>query len=893
MGSTGISKITGALYRFARPIFVFIIIIGFFVYYNIFRIDHTLENLKFSLEQTAVAYDIVDINGLDMILNQAVASEVSPSTINAFDMANLEYVSNIVKTGAHFQQLDSMKTGLTAAINEREKRRGTFLRIIDTINRPLRKLLFYVYNIPRYLISKRKAQIESVTEVADIGLLQKIRAIEMSGNPQAAVGEYQKLIQEYAGTDKVALLKLRLGYIYHRLGKYDDCLPIYREIVETTYPRREAQIAQVLIDSLKQKDALLREADDLIIKVNETPETDLGARQEIFYRLGTIYTQLFDLTQASMFYKRVISIDPSSELAKKVQFNLAWLLKQQYKFEESLKGFYTIIEKGPGGELLLGSHYQVADIYRFQGKFKESIAILEGIADQYEDQLIAALCLFRVADSYLHDLKDPLKAKEVIERLQKKHPESIYTQFFKPEEEPIRMFVTYVVPRATRVITWKVAGLFCISGYFGELGRGLMTAKEPGINTSVNAWCAEEFPDTLGNIYFDLRGVEIILKDEAIRASGRVTFGKFSIMAESEFTLETKKNGDLEMTLTKVFLNKIPIPPVFLNNTIKNLLTLLNKYFPIVIAKVSTKEGIVDIEGYAGTRMLKRINESTQTRLAAETAIEELQDIGEGGKIYALFEERFPESDFTPFPKYNIEELFLDFVTRMLFYTGFKLLETVKDTKFDYRRSIRTLGRLEIEEGNFRINYTEAYVNENISSFIKEEFPWLVNSKFLFDVVNINFDFKDNGDIEIEGDIGLGYKQESDLNVGAHGVHLEGTVVFDIDEETKIPRPLFKEIKLNGEVFPTRKLDLVILRVIALLKDAGFPLKMEKIEPYEDGIILKGRSPKDYTNRLFGEGTFLQIFHIRTVDLGLAGVERLQDLPPDYQDYRARTFNRF
>ena len=58
---SGLKFFSEVLFRFRKTITFFIVAIGFFFFYNMFLIDHTLESLKFSLEQTALAYDVEDL----------------------------------------------------------------------------------------------------------------------------------------------------------------------------------------------------------------------------------------------------------------------------------------------------------------------------------------------------------------------------------------------------------------------------------------------------------------------------------------------------------------------------------------------------------------------------------------------------------------------------------------------------------------------------------------------------------------------------------------------------------------------------------------------------------------------------------------------------------------
>jgi tetratricopeptide (TPR) repeat protein len=878
----------GAARKFYKLLFIFGILCTFFLYYNTFRIDHTLENLQFSLEQTALAYDIVDINGLDMVLSQTVSEEVAPISMNAFDVANLEYVTSIVKTGTHFQELDSMKMGLGAAIREREKKRGFVLSVADKISRPLRRALDYIRHIPDMVFRRRESGVLVLNEVEIEGLLQKIRDIEKTGNLEAAVLEYAELVLRYNGTNKLALLKLRLAYTYHRLGEFEKSLSLYREIVRQYYPGQEAKVADILIGSLREKDRLIKEANGLLIEVESLSESEVHERQEMFLRLGMIYSQLFDLELTRLFFNRAVQADPASPIAIKAQFNLAWVLKQQRKFEESLNTFLSIIEEQPSEELARDSRYQVADIYHSQGKYEESIDLYKMLAEEYryKNDEVAALCLLRGVDSYRYDLNDRERAKELRRLMRDAYRRSEHFGDLSEEEErPIGMFITYFAPKATRQVTWRATGLFCNSGYFGPLVKARMVTEEARMNTAINKWCAKNLPGNLGDLLFDLRGVEIDLKNERATGKGRITFGGFSVDASGEMYAKALPDGGIQAAITKASLNNIPIPTGLLNKYLSDFLRILNRHFPMIISDISFSENDVSVQGFMGKVMLGRLEGVAQNRFSMSTESEEIEDPIEQRNVYAWFKEKFPESNFTPFPDYDVEELFQEFFTRIALFAGFKLLETAKNARIDYELSLRTLGKFEMKVDRFRINYDQEHVNESLQEFIESEFPWYINENFLIDVADFKLFFLEDGNIGFSGHIGLGYKEEYEL--GVYGIHLLGACSVEINKEHEIPKIAIKQLLIDGKPYPVGKLNLVIETALTLLKGDYLPLKLEAVDVYEGGIIFKGRSPKDFLTRVFTTPYLFEIFHLTDVDLKVAGIEHFgESLPPEYQAHR-------
>jgi len=885
------SKFLDILSRFRKLVATFVVLIGFFSYYNIFLIDATLENLKFSLEQTAMAYDIEDTNGIDMILSQATAEEVAPAKMNAFDIGNLEFAKGLIDTGTNFNQLDYLKVALSTVIKSKEKERGIILTMLGRINRPIRKGVIYLAYLPRQFFRPRLAQAQT-GEAAILKLSGKLRAIEKEENLSDAAVKYAELVKEYAETDKISLIKLRLAYTYHRLGEYDKALELYREIAKTYYPNQDAKIAQIFISGLKHKDTLLNDANLLIIKSAAIPDDNIDAKQDTYYQIGLVYTKLFNLEEARRFFRRTIRLNPVSDMAAKAQFNLAWILKQENKLTESIEEFSKIAKEKPTSELVLNTSVQLADVLHSEGKYEEAAKLQLKMAEEYKDsEEVAALALFQAGATYMYDLNDTKKAKEIFSKLTKLYPKSTYGQYLAPEKSAIGMFLTYVLPRTTRVLAWRVAGLYALSGLSGELVKAETVFEEPGMNLSVNDWCAEEFPDSIGDIFFDVRGIDIKLEKGNITISGKITFGKYAVKAEVEGHLEVTKDGGAKVVITKAYLNKIPILPMLINNTLTKTILLINNFFPLVFTNISIEDGKMAIEAYGSKRIIEEIKSSTKNRLAGETTIEEIKDPKEQARIYGLFKEKFPASDFSPKPTYSQEELFQDFFTRMYLYAGFKLMETVKDSKLDYARSIRTLGRLMLVESKFRVNYTQDHINADIARFVSNEFPRVMNERFLFDVIGLKLHFKDSGEIGFQSHIGLGYNETFPME--PKRVYVEGTMVLEIDLESKLPRLVFKEVSLDNKPYDVEKLNLVTLDGFNLLKDAHIPFKLDEIKVYEGGIVLQGKAPRDYTERLFSDPYLFVIFHVRDWDLGMAGIERLRSpLATEYEDYRGTSWEK-
>jgi len=876
-----------------RPFNILVIfLVGMFLFYNLALAAYSLENLDFVYAQTGQAYSLADLDGMDMVLAQnivktAFADEVkkdyAPSTVappptqnltsvtGSLNTASLEYISNMIADNKNSGQLDYVKVILKADIEKQEKERGVFLTVLDKINISLKSFFSRHISRLRSFFQKPVEEIPFAKSEAVASFVQA-RDLEKQGFLQKAVLGYEELIKKFSGYEKIPLAKLRLAYIYLRFGNYDKSFSLYEEIIKTYPASKEAEIARIVINGLKHKDAVLEKIYSMII-----------SSEQIFYRIGQLYTFIFNFTDAARFFQRAVALDPTSEAGIQARLNLSWLHKQQGDLDESAKELTRLLEERLVEHLSLDAQYQLANLYHAQGKYAEAVELYVTIADENEGIQLSALCLFLAGATCMYDLNNPEKAASLFARLEKEYPASPYAPYVKDyKENPIGLFLNYLVPFATKVVTWRVAGLLCLTGYSGELVKVKAKSEETLFNLSLNDWIRREFPDEVGNIYVDIKGTEVVFDNDNYFLSGTIVFGKFTVTVKAECHFEFTKDQKVMLKFTKFYFEKIPIHPALINHPLVGIAQLIQKNAPIIITNISMKEEESFAEGFTSRRLAERVKKTADKGFQGiKLEIEDIGNMQKQKEIYTQFKEDFPESDFSPSPEYGAADMYLDFFTRISLYASFKLLETVKDSKIDYERSIRTLGKIEEKEENFSVSYTDDHINASLNRLILNEFPWLIDNKFLYDVKGFEFHYKDNGEIWFDQHLLLGYGPK--IN---HEIKVKGKMVLEIDPETELPKMLFKEITLNDIPLPVDKFNLISDRIIKMLTDAHIPFKLKKIDVYKGNITLEGKGAKDYTDRLFSDPHLFVIFQIRHWDLGVAGVQHIKRrLGAGYGDY--------
>lgn len=865
-------NIPGILARFKKTAIALVSITSFFVIYNLFLVDHTLEDLRFSLEQTALAYSIEDLNGLDMVVTKTVAEEMPYYKIDTRNISNLEYAKNLVKTGTNYRQVDGVKVALKGVVERKEKKRGFVLSFLDRINRPVLKNMSNLARLYSAVVEPRRAALPGALK---IDLRDMMALLDKEKNLNKAAAGYKSIIEKYPDHEKMPLVKLKLAYAHQRLGQGDKAIKVYKEVISQYPGQRESDIARTCLAGLLEKDKLLDEIDALIVEYNKLPKSEADERQRVAYDIGRLYTKMLNLGEAIKFFRRAVNINPSSDIAIKSRLAISWLYKQQNEFEKSAGELEKIIEERPGNEFINDVYYQIADTYHYQGKYEESVVLLQKIAEAYkrEDPELAALYLFQAGASYMYDLNDTEKAEEVFRKISKEYPGTSYSKYLSPES-PGGVFITYLVPRATRVVAWRMVGLLCISGYAGELCKFKAVTGQDGFNLGFNSWLKKELPDMVGNLYVEMKEQKTEFEKDRALTQGMITMGKFKVECHAEWKFSISKEKSLNLVVLKAFLDKLPIPPILLNRSLTGMERIIEKNIPMEFTSLSMDKDEIIVEGYGSRNILENFRDSTKAVFMTGFGIEDIRDPKEADRARSAFREKFPDVDFKSGISNDTESMFLDFFTRISLFLSFRILETAKDSKLDWERSIRTLGQLIVKRENFRVDLKQSEIIAEMSRYIKYEFPWLVSDNFLMDIKGLDLKLRDNGEIDFDLNVDLGY---GGMLAKPSGIRANGTMVFEIDEESKIPKWVFKKSALNGIPFSVEKLNAITNRCFNILKDDRIPITIEEAKPYEGGMIFKGRGARDFTSRLFGDPDMFKIFQIKHGDLAIAGIKRLKE----------------
>jgi superkiller protein 3 len=365
-------------------------------------VDHSLDNLRLALVQTASAQTLEETQSAKSIIDYALISEITAYKMDAGNLAGLTHTRNIMTKGKSETQVKDMESALKEIIQRREKERGIILTSID-------KFIDLLKNIENrlertFIVKKPKIKI-----MVDTSLLDEAKAAEDSHNLPQAIESYKLFIASYPEYENIDDIRLRLAYCYEKAKDYPEAQKLYERITKISAGTKEALIAKASLVKLKDIQGLFIKIEQLTARIKLLKTTaDL---QDTYYQLGAIYTKLMDLPAAQESYKKVVELDPHTELALKAKFNLGWVYKLENKIEESSNIFQEIASESPKSELAANSKFQVADNLKMQNRYEEALNLYKQMSGEYKDKAIAREAQFQAGYTYLYDLKNPDAAK--------------------------------------------------------------------------------------------------------------------------------------------------------------------------------------------------------------------------------------------------------------------------------------------------------------------------------------------------------------------------------------------------------------------------------------------------------------------------------------------------
>ena len=583
---------------------VIIAVIAFFAGYNTFMLDRSLENLKFSLDMIAEAESLEDAESTKMVLEMLLLDKVSTKKFDSSELAALEYAYSVLEKGAESgtreltDALISVKHIVQNKIEIREAEKGPAVAALDRINSRMARTAETLQNLPANLMLKKKVGKEIDKEV-----LEQASRYERDWKLTQAKEIYENLIATYPDYEKKQFIKLRLMHVCQKLGLYERAEELCAAVVRGGRTTIEGKAAERLLPTIIEMKKVAAQKNKLIDKLPSI--TARAESQEAYYTLGTYNMKLLKFSGAREAFTKAVEADPSSELAAKAFFRLAWCYKFQGRLEDGISTFEELVQKYPNTELVIDAEYQVADTFLRQGKNTEAIAKYKELVGKHKDSDMAPLSLLQASMIYLYDEGGLTRAREEFSGLREEYPYlwiaqpgSDYAQELniEGEKEPKGWFDAIMLK-----------GAIGFANVVLDTSRPEVMGKKTPYE---HKWTQGEMNNIISTMIHErglddvVRKVNVDFKQGEIEVSGTLKLGVMTVTCYGRIKAAPSRGG-LKYTVKKYKFTfgktrvPLPVPRAIVNRITKSMNRMLTRREIILsVEKIELTENELTMAGF-------------------------------------------------------------------------------------------------------------------------------------------------------------------------------------------------------------------------------------------------------------------------------------------------------
>lgn len=575
-------------------------VIIFFAGYNTFLVDHSLDDLRFSLEGVSSADTVIGTQNFGLLMDYNIIREISAKKINSIDLATIEFSRRVLTQGEWSRKVEDIKFALEQVVNGKIKQRGEILVYTDKLVQILARFTSKIFYLPANLLrSKPKPGI-----AADTSILEEARRLEESWRLMEALALYQRFLKGNPLYENKLSVLLRIGYLYQKLSKPGDAEKTYRRVVSEGYGTFEAQVAKRLLIRLGQTRKLLAKKKSIITQINQGAIPAEGL-QDAYIELAGIDMELFDFDGAQRALQKTRELDPESERGLHAKFMLAWLDKYRGDLEKAARSFEEIVKLPGEEELILSGNLELADLYRKKGELRKSAEKLEDIADRFVVKPVAPLAQYEAGSTYLYDVKDTEAAFVAFEKLKEKFPTSVYTvEGLKRLEEfreasgrllddyqPIILsWIEKTIPESSAVFIHKVRS--AVESLIEEQGKGdfELSYTDQELMDLVNSKFIEAVP-------YQVYNLNMAIKKDGIEVTGDLKLRLLAFGGRCSVK-PVIKAGRINMEIISAEVAGMEIPDVLMQELMGSANRAFGtENFPIDIRNIKLEDGILKVEG--------------------------------------------------------------------------------------------------------------------------------------------------------------------------------------------------------------------------------------------------------------------------------------------------------
>jgi len=236
-------------------------------------------------------------------------------------------------------------------------------------------------------ISKLRKRLKGLKQIDAIALTySKMGKIyyEYLHNYPSAIGSYKQIIslkQEGVSNAYLILSWMQLGDAYCRMGKYDDAITAYQNIVND-YPPSSSSHSTIKekIRTIQNAIVRLKEQQKVIEEHTSTPLA-IQAR----FRVAELYWWDLNNPQKSIEeYEKLVSEYPHTSVAPQAQWRIGYLYgKKLHSYTEAISAYQKVIQNYPTSALAAESQFQIGRIYESRGEHQKAIKAFLNITTEY------------------------------------------------------------------------------------------------------------------------------------------------------------------------------------------------------------------------------------------------------------------------------------------------------------------------------------------------------------------------------------------------------------------------------------------------------------------------------------------------------------------------------
>lgn len=410
---------------------VLLIIFTFFMAYNRFLVNRSVNMLEASLQQISYAKNVQEIRTLGVFMDEIMSSELSGVKLNFKSISRLQFSKTLLEQSQEMRQVQDVKMLLEETLQSRKKAASGWNYWLDRLAEIWRK---WTGQDERAGYGQARSGRELSPEEKEN--YRAAKKMERAGDLPQAVDQYEKLIFTAADSKHALDIKIDLIYGYVRIGRLDKARHLLEQMSAGYASDRDREIMKMLEQMIQEKELSLVKVDELIETLKQAK--DAHESQRICFQIGTYYYQLLNYKNAAEFFEKASAFAPRSELGSKALFYQGLALKAAKKTDASSRVFQEIVGQSPESELAVNSSYQIADNYHMVGDYGKAAEEFSRFANKAGPRdSLASLAQFRSAYTQLYDLGDPVRAQKEFEKLKHDFAGDRFAEYSKTEVEPV------------------------------------------------------------------------------------------------------------------------------------------------------------------------------------------------------------------------------------------------------------------------------------------------------------------------------------------------------------------------------------------------------------------------------------------------------------------------